>query len=107
MEVHGELGNGFLESVYQEAFAIELSNREILFRKEAKIPVKFKGQTLAAFYVADFIFFDEGIVELKAKKSLTGEDDSQVINYLKATGHKLGQLINFGQPSLQYRRLIF
>ena len=107
MEVHGKLGNGFLEAVYQEAFAIELSNREILFRKEVKIPVKFKGQTLAAFYVADFICFDEVIVELKAKKSLTGEDDSQVINYLKATGHKLGLLINFGQPSLQYRRLIF
>jgi GxxExxY protein len=106
MEVHKVLGCGFLEAVYQQAMAIELEAREIQFRKEVKFPVSYKNRTLDCYYQADFICYDSLIVELKALDMLTGKHDSQLINYLKATGHRRGLLLNFGQRSLQYQRRI-
>jgi len=106
MEVHRVLGNGFLEAVYQEALAIEFENRGIPFKQEAKLEINFKGSVLSKHYEADFVCYDKIIVETKATSELTGNDESQVINYLKATGFKLGLLINFGEESLVHKRLV-
>jgi len=106
MEVHKVLGCGFLENVYQQALAKEFEIREIPFSKEVQFPVAYKGEVLDCYYQADFICYDSVIVELKALETLNGKHDSQLINYLKATGHKRGLLINFGQSSLQYQRRV-
>ena len=106
MEVHRELGGGFLEGVYQEALSIELEAREIPFRREAELPVLYKGQRLACDYRADFVCFGSVIVELKAVSELLGAHVAQVINYLKATSLEVGLLVNFGAESLQYKRLV-
>jgi len=107
MEVHRELGCGFLEAVYQEALAIELSARELPFQREVELPIVYKRRRLATSYRADFVCFDSIIVELKALSALTGGEDAEVLNYLKATGYEVGLLLNFGAKSLEYRRLVF
>lgn len=107
MEVHRDLGHGFLESVYQEAFAIELADRGIPFVKEAKLVIYYKGRALSQYYEADFICFDSVIVELKALSALSGREEAQVLNYLKATRLERGLLFNFGTPSLEFKRLVF
>lgn len=106
MEVHKELGCGFLENVYQEAFEHELKIQGIPYRREDKLEILYKDLTLTKHYYADFICFDAVIVELKALSELSSEHESQVLNYLKATKHKVGLLINFGENSLRYKRLI-
>ncbi len=105
MEVHSTLGNGFLEAVYQEALAIEFEKRGIPFKQETKLEITYKGQILSKYYQADFICCDKIIVETKALKELSGIDEAQLINYLKATGLKIGLLINFGAESLEHKRL--
>lgn len=107
MEVHRELGQGFLEVVYQEALAIEMTKRNIPFEREVAVPVAYKGQRLQCSYRADFVCFGEVVVELKAINQLTGADDAQLINELKATALNRGLLLNFGAPSLEYKRLVF
>ena len=106
MEVHNELGHGFLEPVYQEALSIVFQENNIPFIKEQVLDIHFKGRLLNKKYVADFICYDEIIVELKALETLAPEHTAQVLNYLKATGKKLGLLINFGTTKLQYKRVI-
>jgi GxxExxY protein len=106
MEVHKELGCGFLEQVYQEALENELKIQSIPYKREEKLEVNYKGRTLTKHYYADFICFDSVIVELKALSELSGEHESQVLNYLKATKLRVGLLINFGEKSLRYKRLI-
>ena len=106
MEVHNELGHGFLEPVYQEALSIILEEKGIPFVKEQVLDIHFKGKMLKKKYVADYICYNEIIVEVKAKEGLTPDHVAQVLNYLKATGKKLGLLINFGSPKLQYKRII-
>ncbi len=106
MEVHNELGCGFLEPVYQEALSVVLSENQIPFTKEKVLDIKFRGRILDKKYVADFICFNEVIVELKATDGLGDHDIAQVLNYLKATGKKIGLLVNFGLTKLQYRRVI-
>jgi GxxExxY protein len=107
IEVHKHLGCGFLESVYQEALAIELGLREIPFRREVRLPVSYKGQVLVTSFCADFICFDSLVVELKALAHMSGSEEAQLINYLKATRYKVGLLLNFGTRSLQHRRFVF
>ncbi|PKP38749.1 MAG: GxxExxY protein [Bacteroidetes bacterium HGW-Bacteroidetes-15] len=107
MEVHSVLGCGFLEPVYQEAFAMELSKRKIPFEQEKQIHINYKGSTLNKYYQADFLCYDQIIVELKALSELTSNHESQILNYLKATNLKVGLLLNFGEESLIYRRFIY
>ncbi len=106
MEVHRQLGCGFLEAVYQEALEIELAARDIPFRAQVELPVCYKSRLLATFYKADVIGYDTVIVELKAVSHLSNIEDAQIINYLKATGHEIGLLLNFGRLSLEYKRLV-
>jgi GxxExxY protein len=103
-EVHKTLGSGFLEAVYQEALAREFALREIPFRKEVEMPVLYKGEALPTHYRVDFVCFDGVLVELKALRALSGLEESQVINYLKACGLPKGLLINFGGGSLECKR---
>jgi GxxExxY protein len=106
MEVHRHLGHGFLEAVYQEALAAEFTDRGIPFRREAELPVHYKGRALPCWYKADFVCYESVIVELKALRELTTREHAQVINYLKATRLSRALLINFGSPSLEYKRFV-
>lgn len=107
IEVHKQLGCGFLEPVYQEALAIEFTTRNIPFRREARLSIDYKGRVLHMGYCVDFICFESVIVELKALARMSGTEEAQVINYLKATGYEIGLLLNFGTRSLEHRRFVF
>lgn len=106
MEVHRVLGNGFSEPVYQRALAVEFKRRRIPFEYEVCLPIFYKGILLEASYRADFICYGEIIVELKALTTLCGTEEAQIINYLKATNFRVGLLLNFGTPSLEFRRFV-
>lgn len=108
MDVYNDLGPGFLENVYQEAMEIELESRKIPAKAVQELHIKYKGRELKKFYIADFICYDKVIVEIKAMDKLALRDEGQLINYLKATGLKVGVLINFGHyPGLEWKRLVF
>lgn len=107
MEVHRELGPGFLEAVYQEALALEFADQGIPFRREVELPVRYKNRRLCCRYRADFVCYQSVIIELKALKDLSGVEEAQLLNYLKATRLERGLLLNFGRPSLEFKRLIF
>ena len=106
MAVHSRLGPAFLEAVYQEAMEIELGLCEIPFIREVSIDIQYRNQILNTQYRADFICFENVIVELKAVSKLVDIHQSQVINYLNATGYKKSLLINFGSKSLEYKRIL-
>ena len=106
MEVHKTLGCGFLESVYQEALAIEFRHQRIPFEQEKELTITFKGIKLDRKYYADFVCYGKIILETKAVKELCDNHRAQIINYLKATKMKLGLLVNFGEPSLKYERFV-
>ena len=106
IEVHKQLGCGFLEAIYQEALSIEFGKRNVPFRREVRLPVHYKGQLLSTTYCADFICFDSVVTELKALAHMSGTEEAQLINYLKATGYEVGLLLNFGGRSLQHRRFV-
>lgn len=107
IEVHRVLGYGFLEAVYQEALAREFKTRGVPFEQEACLAISYKGKPLDVGYRADFVCFGEVVVELKALQSLSGNEEAQLLNYLKASGFKRGLLLNFGSPSLQQKRMVF
>jgi GxxExxY protein len=106
MTVHRELGSGFLESVYQEAMEIEMSSLQIPYESQVPLNIFYKANPLKKKFAADLVCFGKIIVELKALSGLVSEHDAQVLNYLKATGFKLGLLINFGEESLSFKRFI-
>jgi GxxExxY protein len=107
MDIQRELGSGFLESVYQEALEIELTRRQIPFESQKSIKITYKGESLEKEFIADLICFGKIIIELKAQESLSGKEEAQVLNYLKATGIKVGVVINFGShPKLEWKRLV-
>ena len=98
MYVYNNLGHGFLEAVYQEALEIEFKRRGIPYIREKELKIVYDGVELKQTYKADFVCYNEIIVELKAIQSLEDIHRAQVHNYLHATGFKLGLLINFGNP---------
>ena len=106
MEAHRTLGPGFLEAVYQEALAMELAEKGIPFQKEISIGINYKGKELNCTYRADYICYNEILVELKAVSKMGVNEEAQIINYLKATGLKRGLLINFGEYQLRYKRFV-
>lgn len=105
MEVHRNLDSGFLESVYEEALAIEFDLRKVRYERQKGIDVFYKG-LLAKQFVCDFLVGEKVLVELKALKTITGVEEAQILNYLRATGVEVGLLINFGEQSLKYKRLV-
>ena len=107
IEVHKELGCGFLEAVYQEALGKEFAYQAIPFKPQPIIQIAYKGKPLDKTYQPDFICYEEIIVEIKALSSLSGIEEAQLINYLKATGLKVGLLINLGSKSLEYKRFVY
>jgi GxxExxY protein len=105
IEVHRELGPGFLAAVYQEAMDIELTDREIPHDPQRKLQIVYKGCVLEKYYVTDFACYDCIMVEPKAEKQLTSVDEAQMINQLKATKMRVGVLINFGSSGkLEWKR---
>jgi len=105
MEVHKILGAGFLESVYEEALAIEFELQKISSERQKTIDVFYKNR-LAKQFVCDFIAYDKIIIELKAIKKISDIEKAQMLNYLKATGLNLGLILNFGSSSLEVKRII-
>jgi GxxExxY protein len=105
-EVHKKLGPGFLESVYSEALELEFKKAEIPYFREKKLPVFYDGLKMKKYFVADFVCFESIILELKATKFTIDNDIKQTLNNIKATQFKLGLLINFGTPSLTYKRIV-
>ncbi|MBA4408487.1 MAG: GxxExxY protein [Odoribacter sp.] len=106
IEVHNQLGNGFLEAVYQEALEYEFELQNIPSVREYPLQIRYKDKILEKEYIPDFICYSKIIVELKAVSELSPTHISQVLNYLKATGFRLGLLINFGGTSLEWKRVI-
>jgi GxxExxY protein len=107
MEVHKELGSGFLEAVYQEALEREFTYQEIPYKSQPPVRIKYKGEPLKKKYEPDFICYDEVIVEIKAMDKLSSNEHAQIINYLKASELKVGLLINFGSKSLEHKRFVY
>ena len=107
LEVHKELGCGFLEAVYQEALGKEFATQGIPFKSQPIVEIKYKGEPLEKKYQPDFVCYDEVIFEIKAISGLTGLEEAQLINYLKAAKLRVGLLLNFGTKSLEYKRLVY
>lgn len=107
MEVYNVLGRGFHEPVYQEALELELADRQIPFRPQHELRIHYKHHLLEQKYKPDFIAYDSIVIEIKALDRLTSTEESQLINYLKATGMEVGVLINFGaEKDLQWKRMV-
>jgi len=106
MEVHRRLGPGFLESVYEEAFSIELRVSGLNFEAQKELRIRYRDGLLVKTFKANYVVESKVIVELKAVKSLSEVDEAQLINYLKVSGLKVGLLFNFGESSLKYLRRV-
>ena len=106
MKVHSTLGCGFTEKVYQDALAVEFNRSGIPFLREVELHVVYNNVELPTTYIPDFICYDKIIVELKAVRELDDMHRSQAYNYAKVSGYQLALLINFGEPSLTYERLM-
>ncbi|MBE0596080.1 MAG: GxxExxY protein [Desulfuromonadales bacterium] len=104
-EVQNTLGSGFLEKVYENALLVELKGRGILAEAQKEIQVIYKGVQVGSYY-ADLLVNNEIIVELKSTEAISKTHEAQLLNYLKATGMKLGLLINFGKTRLEHKRFV-
>jgi GxxExxY protein len=107
MEVHNELGHGFLEIVYKDALELVFNQDGIPFEREKSYEVIFRGVKLPHRFYADFVVEAKIILEVKCVSSLTDEHIAQTINYLKVSGNRLGLLVNFGRKKLEYKRLVY
>ena len=106
-EVYNEMGQGFLEEVYQESMEKELALRSIPFQSKVGLKIFYKKSPLEKRYIPDLIAFEGIIVELKAVQQLAAEHEAQLLNYLKATGMRVGYLVNFGSPhKLEWKRMV-
>ena len=106
MKLHAELGCGFLEAVYQEGMEIAFRKFGIPAEAQKELRIPLWGETLKKTYVVDFVAYGKIIVEIKALKALGATEEAQVLNYLKASGYRLGILINFGEPRLEFKRIV-
>ena len=106
MEVHSQLGCGFIEKVYQDALEIEFGLKGIPYNREKHLPILYKGQQIKHDYYADFICFDKIVIECKAVSEILDIHKAQTLNYMKINNLKLGIIINFSQQSLEYKRII-
>ncbi len=106
MEVHNNLGPGFLEIVYKDALEYEFTKAGIPFECEKKYEVNYKGQILPHNFYADFVVFDEIILEVKGVKAISEEFIAQSLNYLKVSKNELALLVNFGELRLNYKRIV-
>ena len=106
MEVHNELGKGFNEIIYGDALELEFKRSNLNFSREKRFKILYKGSTLSHFYIPDFVIEDKIILEIKAIKSLESNHTKQALNYLAVSKLKLGLLVNFGENSLTYKRII-
>ncbi|RTY83195.1 GxxExxY protein [Flavobacterium sp. LS1P28] len=106
MEVHKISGKGHSEKVYGDALEYEFKKNEVLFKRESKYNIEYKDIILPSYYFADFVIYDKIILEIKAIQSLSSGEIKQTLNYLAASQNKLGLLVNFGEDSLKYRRII-
>lgn len=106
MKVHRTLGAGFLEAIYEEALEKEFKKQNIPFQRQVKLDVFYESEKLNKFYKADFICFNEIIIEIKSVQMLPAIFYSQLKNYLSATKKELGLLVNFGELSLNYKRIL-
>ena len=106
MEVHSHLGSGLLEGIYHESLVLELQSRGIPLETEKELDVYYKGHLLDKKYYADIVCYNNIIVELKSVAELSSAHEAQLINYLKITRKKVGLLINFGEKSLVYKRIV-
>lgn len=106
MEVHNNLGPGFLEIVYKDALEFEFNNNFIDYEREKEYAVNYKGIILPHKFYADFVVFDKVILEIKGKKDTADEDLARAINYLKVSGNKVALIVNFGEMKLNYKRII-
>jgi GxxExxY protein len=104
-EVHNTLGFGFLENVYHKALLKELQSRGLKVEEQKEIRVSYKGEEVGSYF-ADIVINEEIILELKAMDILLKVHEAQLLNYLKATGLKLGFLINFGKNKVEYKRMV-
>ncbi|MBK9569853.1 MAG: GxxExxY protein [Chitinophagaceae bacterium] len=108
MEVHKMLGFGFSEIVYKDALEIEAILNEVSINREKQFDINYKGKKLKHKYFADFVMFENIIVEIKAThEGITDKHISQTLNYMKASGSNIGLIFNFGKKSLEYKRLVF
>jgi GxxExxY protein len=106
MEVHNNLGKGFLEIVYKDALEYEFRKNNIPFEREKEYEVNYKDIILPHKFYADFVVFDKIILEVKGMTGIAEEHIAQTLNYLKVSGLKLGLIVNFGELSLQYKRVV-
>lgn len=108
MEVYNNLGFGFLEIVYKDAIQLELEEENIPFSREKEFPVIYKGNKLTRSFFADFVVFENIVVEIKANADgIAKEAFSQTLNYLKVSKNKLGLIVNFGKQKLEYKRVVY
>lgn len=107
MEVHNNLGHGFLEIVYKDALEYEFRKANILYEREKQYEVNYKGIILPHKFYADFIVFDQIILEVKAVSAFNDAFTAQCINYLKVSNNRLALLANFGTLKLNYKRIVF
>lgn len=106
MNVHNNLGPGFYEAVYQEALEYEFGIQHIPFSKQTRLRIRYNDIQLGKYYIADFVCYDFILLEIKATPIIYDPQKYQLLNYLKATGLELGILINFGEKSLNYKRMV-
>jgi GxxExxY protein len=107
MEVYNNLGPGFAEPVYQEAFGIEMVDRHIPIKVQQELVILYKGKPLQKTYLTDFVAYDKIVFEIKALDQLGSREEAQLLNYLKATSSPLGLLVNFGSLNdLEWKRMV-
>ncbi|HQZ83070.1 MAG TPA: GxxExxY protein [Pyrinomonadaceae bacterium] len=106
MEVHNNLGAGFLEIVYKDAIELEFRRASILYEREKEYVVNYKGVILPHKFYADFVVFDRIILEVKGMSAIADEFIAQALNYLKVSGNRLALIVNFGEIKLSHRRVV-